>query len=204
MKALRFSLTTAVTYIYPYIEEHLMEKKLFIILCSVRTKRAGRKVADWVMEYTSDRGSGFLYELIDLKEIDLPFFDEPVSPRESEEYVHQHTRDWSSLIEQASGFIFVTPEYNHGYPPALKNAVDYLYREWKGKPAGFVGYGGSGARDSIRQIREVLLRFRMRLLENQVGISRIWEAFGEDGKPAPELISGSLEELLDELEKEAS
>lgn len=177
-----------------------MKKKILIILGSVRPQRAGLKVAEWVMKEAVTRAGDIEYKLVDLKKINLPFFDEPVSPRETENYTHQHSRDWSAIVEPADGFIFVTPEYNHGYPPALKNAVDYLYREWKGKPAGFVGYGGSGAQDSIRQMKEVLSRFRMEFSSEQIGISRIWEAFNNGKKPEPELISGDLNELFSELE----
>lgn len=177
-----------------------MEKEILIIVASVRPVRAGGKVARWVMNQAEGRPADYKYRLVDLREINLPFFDEPGSPRTAETYIHQHTRDWSAIIEPAAGFIFVTPEYNHGYAPALKNAVDFLYREWKGKPAGFVGYGGSGAKDSIRQMREILDRFRMRIAENQPGISKIGEAFDEDGRLNEDLVSGSITALFDELE----
>ena len=180
-----------------------MDKKILVILSSVRPVRAGMKVAEWVMKYTKNRKPGFVYELVDLKKINLPFFDEPVSPREAETYIHKHSRDWSEIVEPADGFIIVTPEYNHGYPPALKNAVDYLYREWKGKPVGFVGYGGSGALDSIRQMKEVLARFRMTFTETQIGISRIWDAFKTGDDPESELVSGSLDIFFDEIEEAA-
>ena len=177
-----------------------MKKKILVILGSVRPIRAGKKVADWVMKNAENRQSNFIYELVDLREINLPFFDEPVSPREAETYQHQHSRDWSAIIESAAGFIFVTPEYNHGYPPALKNAVDYLYREWKGKPAGFVGYGSRGAKDSIRQFKEVLERFMMTFTETQIGINRIWEAFDTGGSVKKELVEGEIEKLFEDIE----
>ena len=178
-----------------------MKKKILVILGSVRPVRAGSKVADWVMNKTTDRSNGIEYQLVDLKEINLPFSDEPESPRTAEKYQHQHTRDWSAIIDAADGFIFVTPEYNHGYPPALKNAVDYLYREWKGKPACFVGYGGSGAKDSIRQFKEVLTRLGLVFMKNQLGISRIWEAFDESGDIKTGLLDGDITKLFDEMEK---
>ena len=68
------------------------------------------------------------------------------------QYTHQHTKDWSAKIASFDAYVFVTPEYNHGTSGALKNAIDYLYKEWVNKAAGFVGYGGAsrtrGGRES--------------------------------------------------------
>lgn len=129
----------------------------------------------------------------------LPFLDEPLSPRVSDNYVHEHTREWSKVINGADGFIFITPEYNHGYSPVLKNAIDYLYKEWRGKPVALVGYGGGGARDSIRQLREILLALEMKPLEQQVGISQIWEAFDERGAVKSDHVNGNLDQLIEGL-----
>jgi NAD(P)H-dependent FMN reductase len=80
----------------------------------------------------------------DLAAINLPMADEPNHPR-LRQYVHQHTRDWSALIDCADAVVFVTPEYNHGYPATVKNAIDFLYHRWAEKPVGFVSYGGISA-----------------------------------------------------------
>lgn len=169
-------------------------KKIKIILGSIRTQRAGINVADWVNEEVKKYEGSLEFDFIDLKEVNLPFMDEPVSPMASTDYVHEHTKKWSKLIEDSDGFIFITPEYNHGYSPVLKNALDFLYQEWKGKPALLVGYGGSGARDAIRQLREVLTFLGLKPLEKQIGIGKIWEGL------KPESIRGDLQELLDSLE----
>lgn len=177
-----------------------MTKKIKVILGSVRSVRSGRKVADWVMEQASGRSGDVSYELLDLKEINLPFYDEPFPPKAGRPYTLESTKSWSRMIGEADGFVFVTPEYNHGYSPVLKNAIDYLYKEWVDKPVAMVGYGAAGATDSIRQLREVISYVGLKPLDGQVGIKSIWDAFDADGNLKSENISGDLGGLLSELE----
>lgn len=178
-----------------------MSKKIKIILGSVRTERAGIHIATWVMCQIEKYQGKLDIELIDLKEINLPFMDEPVSPMASDNYVHEHTKQWSEIISKSDGFVFITPEYNHGYPPVLKNAIDFLFKEWQGKPVGFVGYGGSGARDSIRLMKEVIEFMGMKTINEQVGIGKIWDAFDDNGDVKKENIRGDIFKLLSELEE---
>src|SRR5262249_15872934 len=72
-----------------------------------------------------------------------PLLDEPV-PAAMGNYSKPHTKVWAAKIDSCDGSVYVTPEYNHGINGALKNAIDFLYREWNNKAAGFVGYGGAG------------------------------------------------------------
>ncbi len=177
-----------------------MSKNIKVILGSIRTGRAGKKIADWVIKASKEYKGDIDFELIDLKEINLPFLDEPASPMSSDNYVHQHTIKWSNIIKDSDGFIFVTPEYNHGYSPVLKNAIDFLYKEWQGKSVGFVGYGGSGARDSIRQLKEVVTFIGMKPIEEQIGIGHIWESIDENGNVKSEYIRGDIHNLFKQLE----
>jgi NAD(P)H-dependent FMN reductase len=83
-------------------------------------------------------------------------FNEPDHPL-LHQYVHQHTKDWSAAVAGSDAFIFVTPEYNHSFNAALKNAIDYLHREWANKAAGIVCYGGVAADTRATQmLRQVL------------------------------------------------
>ncbi len=175
-------------------------KRVKVILGSVRTNRAGADIAKWVMKKTEEFSSDLSFEFIDLKDLNLPFMDEPVSSMASDNYVHEHTKKWSKMIHETDGFIFITPEYNHGYSPVLKNALDFLYTEWKDKPVGLVGYGGSGARDSIRQLREVLLFMQLKPLELQVGVGKIWEAVDEHGDVKDDHVRGDIMQLFSDLE----
>lgn len=175
-------------------------KTIKIILGSVRQEKAGEKVAKWVLENAYTYYGNIEFEYIDLSDMNLPFMDEPISPMASNNYQHEHTRIWSKVIEEGDGFIFITPEYNHGYPPVLKNAIDYLFEEWTNKPVGFIGYGGNGAKDSIRQMEEVLHFMKMRPLEYKVTINQVWGAFRENGKINSENVQGDILELFKQLD----
>jgi NAD(P)H-dependent FMN reductase len=97
---------------------------LQVVAASTRPGRRGLAVARWVTRLAEAHG-GFDVELVDLVEVGLPVFDEPHHPR-LQQYVHQHTKDWSATVSRADAFVFVTPEYNHSFPGALKNALDFL------------------------------------------------------------------------------
>jgi NAD(P)H-dependent FMN reductase len=116
---------------------------LLVVVASTRPGRVGLPVARWFEQVARDHG-GFAVEVADLADIDLPLLDEPHHPR-LRRYVHDHTRRWSATVERADAVVFVTPEYNHSYPGALKNAVDFLSQEWRHKPVGIVSYGGVSA-----------------------------------------------------------
>ncbi|HUH73759.1 MAG TPA: NAD(P)H-dependent oxidoreductase [Chitinophagales bacterium] len=120
-----------------------MKYQLKIIIGSTRPSRKGTIVAHWFTEIAK-QDTDFEIEVLDLKEINLPFMDEPEHPR-LQKYVHEHTKNWSRVINEADAYVIVTPEYNFGYPATLKNALDYLTIEWKDKPMAFVSYGGVSA-----------------------------------------------------------
>ena len=119
--------------------------KIAIILGSTRPGRNGEAVAKWVYEVAKKR-SDAEFELVDIKDFNLPLLDEPVPPTMGQ-YSKPHTKVWADKIGSFDAYVFVTPEYNHGTCAALKNAIDFLFAEWTNKAAGFVSYGGaSGAR----------------------------------------------------------
>lgn len=116
--------------------------RLMVIIGSVRPGRAGLSVALWVHEHVTERG-GFDIDFVDLAELNLPMVDEVKLPR-LHDYSRRHTLAWSERVAQADAFLFVSPEVNYSYAPALKNALDFLYDEWGKKPVGLVSYGGRG------------------------------------------------------------
>ena len=134
--------------------------RLMVIVGSTRPGRAGLPITHWFRDRAQAHG-GFDVTVADLAELDLPLLDEPDLPR-LRRYVHQHTRDWSAMVEASDAFVFVTPEYNYGYPAAIKNAIDYLHTEWHHKPVGFVSYGGvaAGTR-AVQQLKQVVTTLRM-------------------------------------------
>lgn len=120
-----------------------MKLKLKIIIGSTRPSRKGPVIANWFTEIAR-QDTNFEVEVLDLKAINLPLFDEAEHPR-LQRYQHEHTKKWSKVIAEADAFVMVTPEYNFGYPATLKNAMDFLSVEWEEKPVGFVSYGGVSA-----------------------------------------------------------
>jgi NAD(P)H-dependent FMN reductase len=134
--------------------------KLYVIAVSTRPGRAGFPLSQWVLERAKAYGA-FDVELVDLKEENLPMFNEPHHPRQRQ-YEHEHTKRWSAKIDQADAFIFVTPEYNHGTPPSLINALDYLVHEWAHKAVSFVSYGGpAGGTRSVQMVKPMMSALRM-------------------------------------------
>lgn len=175
-------------------------KKIGVIIASVRDGRAGESVAKYVADLANSNANGFEYSLIDLKAINLPLLNEPF-PAAMNNYQYQHTKDWSKLISGYDGFIVVTPEYNHGYPAAIKNALDYLFVEWNNKPIGFVGYGysASGAR-AIEQLRQVLVNLQLKTLWKDVLINLFTNS--KDGIfQSNDFVDAQIKDLIERLEK---
>ncbi|AYG02510.1 NADPH-dependent FMN reductase [Gryllotalpicola protaetiae] len=172
---------------------------LLVIVASVRPTRIGGAVAEWVLEHATQR-SGFEVEVADLRELDLPIMNEPHHPR-LKQYEYEHTRQWSAIVDDADGFIIVTPEYNHSIPGALKNAMDYLLQEWRGKPVGVVSYGGvsAGTRATVA-LQVVLANFAMRGTAANVEIQWVAQRIDERGAfVTDERLDAVLEAQLDEL-----
>jgi NAD(P)H-dependent FMN reductase len=172
-----------------------------IIIASTRPGRKGPAMAAWIQELASQR-SDFTVELLDLAQINLPFMDEPNHPR-LQQYEHQHTKDWSATIDAADAFIFVTSEYNHGFPAPLKNALDYLVKEWAYKPVAFVSYGGiAGGTRAVQLLKPILTSLKMTPLTEAVNIPFFAKYLDDqDGFQADETLTKTAEDMLTELIK---
>ncbi len=157
-----------------------MALKIGVIIGSNRPTRLGDKVAQWFMNQVKDT-PGTTFEIIDLKEVNLPYLDEPKLPSQGD-YQHEHTKKWGTLLAQYDGFVLVTPEYNHGYSAPLKNALDTAYAEWARKPVAFVGYGSLGASAAIEQLVNVTAQLHM-VPQPATAIKFIdaWALVNEDG-----------------------
>ncbi len=140
-----------------------------IIIGSTRPGRKGEAVGRWVYDIAQKRTDA-AFELVDLLHFNLPLLDEPMPPAMGK-YSKQHTKDWAQKIASFDAYVFVTPEYNHGIPGALKNALDFLYTEWNNKAAGFVGYGNTGGARSVEQLRLVMAELQMADVREQVALS---------------------------------
>src|SRR5438045_4655807 len=133
--------------------------KIAIIIGSTRPGRNGKAVAKWVYEIAQKRTDAE-FELVDIKDFNLPLLDEPVPPSMGQ-YSKPHTKAWAARIGSFDGYVFVSPEYNHGISGALKNAIDFLFAEWNNKAAGFVSYGSVGGARAVEHLRLVLAEVQM-------------------------------------------
>jgi NAD(P)H-dependent FMN reductase len=174
-------------------------EKLEIIIASTRPGRIGRTIGRWVESQARQHDRFDEIELVDLKEVDLPFMNEPSHPRLGN-YVHEHTKKWSATVASADAFIFVMPEYNYGYNAELKNAIDYLHQEWAYKPVGLVSYGGVAAGTRAAQmIKQVVTTLRMTPILDAVSLPFVMTMLS-DGHFVPNDVSNSAAKvMLDEL-----
>lgn len=174
--------------------------KIQIILGSTRQNRRGDKVAKAVYETAASRDD-LEAELLDLRDWPLPFFDEPDQPSSLQgKYSSPEAQRWVEKIAEADGYLIVTPEYNHGYPAVLKNALDYPYQEWNNKPVSYVSYGGlAGGARSVEQLKQVTADLQLFSLPKTIHIPRIRAQLDENGKLKDESIKDKINAQLDEL-----
>lgn len=176
----------------------MTKPKLHIIIGSTREERASPAIATWFHHAASAHGA-FDAQLVDLKTIDLPLFDEPKHPR-FRDYQFDHTKRWSAIVDAADAFVFVTPEYNYGASPALLNALDYLSQEWAYKPAGFVSYGGvSAGTRAVQMTKQVVNALRMMPLTEAVAVPFFMQHLQDGVFLPPEAQTTAANTMLTEL-----
>lgn len=173
--------------------------KIQVIIGSTRQGRFSEQPAKIIFEQLQKR-SEVESELIDLRDWPLPFFDEPKSPLTSGGvYTNKLAEKWADKIGEADGYIIVTPEYNHGYPAVLKNALDYVYKQWNKKPVAYVSYGGiSGGTRAVQQLRLVAIELQMVPIRTGVHIPLYWEHLDDKGNLQPGVIRG-VDAMFDQL-----
>jgi NAD(P)H-dependent FMN reductase len=172
---------------------------LKIIIGSTRPGRKGPSIAEWIFALVKEHKE-FEVELVDLAIVNLPIFNEPNHPVE-QKYEHEHTKKWSNLINHTDAFILVTPEYNHSFPASIKNALDYLYKEWNYKPMAFVSYGGvaAGTR-SLQLLKPIITALKMMPVTASVNIPFFSKYIDSNGKfNADESLLKSATVMLKEL-----
>jgi NAD(P)H-dependent FMN reductase len=143
--------------------------KIGIIIGSTRPGRKADAVARYVFDIARKRGDAE-YELVDIAEYNLPHLDEPIPPAAGK-YSKPHTHAWAAKIDSFDGFVFVTPEYNHSTSGALKNAIDFLFKEWNNKAAGFASYGSAGGARAVEHLRLVMAELMVATVRAQVMFS---------------------------------
>jgi NAD(P)H-dependent FMN reductase len=158
--------------------------KIAIVIGSTRENRKAPAVAQWVLEAARKRTDA-QFEIVDIADFGLPLLDEPLPPSMNK-YEHEHTRRWGAKVASYDGYIFVTPEYNHGIPGALKNAIDFVYHEWTNKAAGFVSYGSTGGVRAVEHMRGVMAELQIADVRAHVSLSLHTDFVNySEFKPAP-------------------
>lgn len=174
---------------------------LKIITSTTRPGCKGIAIADWVHSLSAAQDH-ISAEILDLAKINLPLMDEPNHPRLGQ-YQHEHTRAWSAKISEADAFIIVLAEYNYGFPAPIKNAIDYLFKEWAYKPVGIVSYGGvSGGLRSAQMLKQILTTLQMMPINQGVTIPSFPKYLNPDGSFTGDETHGSAAIImLEELTK---
>jgi len=178
-----------------------MEKKLKIkvVLGSVREGRNADKVWAWLEKQLAVFGK-FDIELLDLKQINLPLFNESNHPAQGLPHETEAARNWSAKMAEADGYIIVTPEYDHAVPGALRNSFDYLANEWKKKVVAIVSYGAAaGGARAAEGLKASLSYMEAMVLSAEVNIPNVWAAFDESGN-LPDSFGESAQKTFTSLE----
>ncbi|WPF66836.1 MULTISPECIES: NAD(P)H-dependent oxidoreductase [unclassified Corynebacterium] len=188
--------------------------KIGIIVGSIREGRLGDQIGQWVAQVAQARAAEAIeatnataapeFTLIDLRDFDLPLYAAEVLPAmANKQYADSRVQEWSNAIDACDAFFFVTPEYNHSVPGAMKNAVDSLGAEWQGKPLGFIGYSATGGIRAVEHWRAIMANFQSRMLRTQLDFS----IFGDvtEGKFSPaQRAEDTLVRMIGELVQEAA
>jgi len=171
--------------------------KLHVVVCSTRPGRVGLAIANWFHGF-AQKHAKFEARLVDLAEVNLPLLDEPHHPR-LRQYTKEHTKRWSATVDTADAFVFVTPEYNFSTPPALVNALDFVFHEWAYKPAAFVCYGGaSGGLRGVQMTKLIVTTLKMMPMQEAVSLPFFTKHIEEGVFKADEAHDKAATVLLDE------
>ncbi len=167
-----------------------MRPRIPVILGSTRQGRAGESVSQWLVDQLQ-RGDKLDFQLIDLRDYPLP----PASGQYAPE-----AKSWAEAVGAGDRYLIVTPEYNHGYPAVLKNALDHVYREWNRKPVAFVSYGAAGGvYRAAEQLRSVAVELQMVPIREELSIPFVWMTFDESGAIRQPGADKAVERMVDEL-----
>src|SRR3989338_10619903 len=176
--------------------------RIKIILGSTRPGRFSEHPGRLILE-KANKVADVEEEILDLRDYEMPFFNEAISPSSKKgDYENEAVQRWAKKIGEADGFLIVSAEYNHGPAAVLKNALDYIYKEWNNKPVGFVAYGSAGGARAVEQLRAGAIELQMAPVRNAVHIMAPWFLRDEKGNlksGALDSYQGAAEALLTQL-----
>jgi NAD(P)H-dependent FMN reductase len=145
-------------------------KSIGVVIASSRTPRIGPSVVDWALAHIKSKASsleGVDLHIVDVKAFKLNVFDETIHPAailKPEDHTSAPGRAWATEIAKHDGYLFFTPEYNYGMAGSVKNAIDFLFHEWTGKPVALISYGIGGGKTANEQITHVFTRMGMSVM----------------------------------------
>jgi NAD(P)H-dependent FMN reductase len=149
--------------------------KVLIINGSNRPGQITRQMSKWIERVAKSKGSVDV-ELVDLADYPLPFLDEPISPRfNPQRQPNEQAKKWMAKMASGDAYIFVTPEYNHSVPGALKNAIDYLTWELLKKPATVASHGTVGGARATMHLKEILSESKAAIIPTQLALAGMSE-----------------------------
>ena len=174
-----------------------------VIVGSTREGRFSEKPAHWIFHHLKKR-AGVDARLLDLRDFPMPFFDQQATPATPGRppYKNDVVQRWTAAIAQSDGFVFVTPEYNYGPSAVLKNAIDWVYPEWRRKAAAFVSYGSAGGTRSVQQLRQNVIELQLAPIRSSVHIpvATLWAHYkGGDVDAGLAESDASAETMIDDL-----
>ncbi|MFI1378581.1 NADPH-dependent FMN reductase [Embleya sp. NPDC020886] len=172
--------------------------RLAILVGSTREGRFAPTVAAWIRARAAEY-SDLTVDVVDPVETPLPTvfpaFGQPPAPGTAELLAKVSPR-----LAAADAFVIVTPEYNHSFPAALKNAIDWHNPEWHAKPVGFVSYGGlSGGLRAVEQLRVVLAELHAVTVRDTVSFHGHWDRFDAAGDAIDPAANAAAKTMLDQL-----
>lgn len=175
-----------------------MTHNIAVIIGSTLLGRVGPTVAEWFAKLARTDGR-FEVDLVDLAEYGFPLPLGQGFPKLGQ--YHPQAEAFAQRMAAADAFVFVTPEYNHGYPASLKSALDSIYVEWNFKPASFVSYGGpGGGLRALEQLRQVSAELHLHDVQATVSIPFVSHAFDEGGNLKDAGAAKSVTAILNQLD----
>ncbi len=179
--------------------------KLKIILGSTREGRFSEYAGAWMKDQATKHPE-FDAEVLDLRNFEMPFFDQMATPSsKSEPYAHPAVAAWTAKIAEGDAFVIIAPEYNRGIPGVLKNAIDWVYPEWNKKAVGYIGYGTAMGARSVEHLRTAAIEQQMVPVRQAVHIAAPWmlrENFTGPMKPGSlDAFERDAQTMLDQLKE---
>ena len=177
----------------------LQMSKIAIITGSTRDNRVNLQVAEYLLNFAQTNFPDHQFEIVDIKEYDLPTFNEAMPPGFTTERNHPNVKRFSQKISESDGFIFVTPEYNRATSSSLKNAIDSLYHEWNHKPAGIASYGGQLGASAATSLRSILANLKVATVASQATFSIMTDFENMAAFKPAEYHAGSIKGLFEDI-----